>query len=122
MVYHLYVLLLEGDNYYVGITRNPNRRFGEHFSGNGSKWSKLHSPISVISREEVLDEDIAKVHERILTLKYMKEYGINKVRGAGYPQVILPEATKRSIRKKLDHGCFICFDLNHWAHQCPYIY
>ena len=40
----VYVLELEGGNYYVGMSHNLSQRLAQHFSGNGAKWTKLHKP------------------------------------------------------------------------------
>lgn len=47
MVY-IYVLKLEQDKYYIGKTDNPNIRLENHFSSNGSEWTKLYKPLKII--------------------------------------------------------------------------
>ena len=80
---YLYILLLEGDNYYVGITRNLKLRLGNHFARKGSEWTKLHKPLKLI----YLKENIAPIEERDATLEYMKAYGWWRVRGASWTRV-----------------------------------
>ena len=72
-----YVLALEDDCVYVGKTYNFNMRLGQHMGGTGSKWTRLHKPTGKIL-EIILGE-----HERETTLRYMREHGWEKVRGAG---------------------------------------
>ena len=38
---YVYTLNLKGGNKYVGYTKNPDKRFEEHFSGNGAQWLLL---------------------------------------------------------------------------------
>ena len=77
-----YVLKLENDKFYVGKSWNLNMRLGQHFTGKGSKWTKLHSPLELL---EVVLGDV----ERETTLKYMETTGWVNVRGAGWCQVKL---------------------------------
>lgn len=80
----LYVLELEGGNYYVGQTvENIEKRIKKHFKGKGSAWTKKHHPKTI---KEIVDigeitytqgEEI----ENQYVVKYMKEYGWEKVRG-----------------------------------------
>ena len=83
--YHLYVLKCENDCWYIGVTKDLQKRFNQHKDGVGSKWTKEHEPLSV---EEDFDLicDSHTIHdaERMLTLAYIHTYGADKVRGAGY--------------------------------------
>ena len=79
----IYTLLLDDNNYYVGLTSNLNMRLLEHFEGIfPSKWTKLHKPIKLM---EVFVGD-SKL-ENIITLKYMVKYGYKKVRGSSYTRI-----------------------------------
>ena len=84
----LYVLRLQNEKWYIGRTSNLERRFTQHMNGTGAKWTVLHVPINIHeSRPLVSDED-----EDLVTLEYMKQYGIYNVRGGV------------SVRLNLDHG------------------
>jgi predicted GIY-YIG superfamily endonuclease len=78
----VYALLLEGENFYVGITRDLDRRLSEHFSGKGSEWTKLHKPMGLIETWK----NAAPIEERNITLAYMEKYGWWRVRGARWTQ------------------------------------
>ena len=80
----LYVLKLEGDNWYVGMSYNLNIRWAQHWSGNGAKWTKLHPPISV---ERVIFDATEEGIENRITLQMMEIYGNDKVRGGSYCKV-----------------------------------
>lgn len=82
----IYVLELLDGNYYVGYSSDDKieNRINKHFKGQGSMWTKKYQPISVI---KIIDGD--KITERDITIEYMKKYGFNKVRGAGWTAVNL---------------------------------
>ena len=76
----MYVLELEGGNYYCGITTNLNLRYCQHFTGRGgAKFTRLHKPIRIMS-VEVGDSSI----ERERTKELMRKYGWENVRGGSY--------------------------------------
>ncbi len=79
----VYVLELEGENYYVGMSKKSiEDRISTHFNGNGSAWTKLHAPVSVKETVEV-STDI-KDYEKWMTKKLMLEFGWESVRGAAW--------------------------------------
>ena len=45
---YVYILLCEGENYYVGSTVDLGRRLRQHFSGEGANFTRKHPPISLI--------------------------------------------------------------------------
>lgn len=105
---YCYVLKLEEDNYYVGLTSNLKRRIKEHFDNNGSKWTKIHKPIEIHSLHEISSIYIAPEYydilpyfdiyslrgchesfeisdlyvESYITYDMITKYGFNKVRGS----------------------------------------
>jgi len=80
---YVYTLNLEGGAKYVGYTENPNQRIAQHFSGNGSKWTQKHQPISVNSIQKVSSVSHAKKLETQVYYKMKEYHGASKVRGAG---------------------------------------
>lgn len=81
----LYVLALEDDCYYVGITSNPESRIRAHFESDGAKWTQHHPPLYVALRCDSLSHP--KPAERTLTLLLMDAVGWKSVRGASWTQV-----------------------------------
>lgn len=83
--FHLYVLELEQGKWYIGITtQKVETRFEQHRNGfAGASWTKKYRPIGIHDSKFLgdLDEESAKLFETRVTLKYMKRYGINNVRG-----------------------------------------
>ena len=106
---YIYTLLLEDGYYYVGRTKDWERRRGEHFNKKGSEWTKLHPPLEVLSTETFLvssqeEEDRWENHQ---TIKMMKERGWQKVRG-GFWCICGEMETLLGIHH---HGYFIDIDI-----------
>jgi predicted GIY-YIG superfamily endonuclease len=77
----VYVLRLEDDFYYVGITYNLNQRMSQHWTGVGARFTRLHKPIEVIKVVYPANErDI----ENKITREYIQLFGKEKVRGGKY--------------------------------------
>jgi predicted GIY-YIG superfamily endonuclease len=114
----IYVLLCEKNRYYVGKTQRPlTARIEEHFKQHGSEWTKKYRPIKVV--EVIPDAD--QFDEDKHTKKYMKKYGIDKVRGGTYTQMELPEYSILALEKELCSASDLCFRCNrpgHFANQC----
>ena len=85
----LYVLKLEGENFYVGTTsKTPEVRFEEHVRGyltgrGGAVWTRLHKPLSILDRRDLklTTREKAERYEDKVTRKYIKAYGLDNVRG-----------------------------------------
>jgi predicted GIY-YIG superfamily endonuclease len=114
----IYVLKLEGGNYYVGKAENPSRRYQEHVEGKGSAWTKKWKPICVerlIPGADALDEDK-------YTKEMMMKYGITKVRGGSYVRLELePQEIaflQREFRGASDQ-CSECGASGHFVKSCP---
>ena len=91
---HVYVLKLEQEKYYIGIS-NDEKRINNYFNGNGSSWTKKYKPLSIIEKIDNADKNT----EREMTLKYMKLYGWRNVRGAGWTgiEIYCPSELRESI-------------------------
>ena len=80
----IYVLELEQNKIYVGITYNLNLRYAQHLSGRGAKWTRLHKPQRIL---EVVVDDVSLNKENEVTKKYMETFGKDNVRGGSYCRV-----------------------------------
>lgn len=76
----VYVLELEGGNYYVGYSDNMTRRIAQHFAGEGAQWTKKHPPVKIVAKH--LGAGLQTEQEITKTL--MATHGKNKVRGGSY--------------------------------------
>lgn len=85
--YWLYVLRLQQNKYYIGITsrKDPSSRIREHMNGfYSAQWTKKYKPIECTEKIDLgmLTEDQAYSQENKRTLQYMAKYGVNNIRGA----------------------------------------
>lgn len=113
----LYVLKCSGDKYYVGCTNNLLRRLNEHFSGNGSEWTKLHKPVKLV----YIKDTVSGLEEDMLTKEYMIKYGISQVRGARYCQLELPVSTVLGLEQDIWSAqgvCLRCGRNTHYVIDC----
>jgi predicted GIY-YIG superfamily endonuclease len=83
----LYILKLKDDKYYIGITLNLNQRLAQHFSGEGSQFTKKYKPLEVL--KVIYNNDINEEYENNLTLEYMEKYGWENVRGGYYTRLVI---------------------------------
>jgi hypothetical protein len=116
MVY-IYVLKLENNKYYIGKTNNPTFRLENHFSSNGSAWTKKYKPIKV----EELIHNCDDYDEDKYTKIYMDKFGISNVRGGSYSSVNLDEKTINHLQRMsngTNNNCFICGLNGHFANKC----
>jgi predicted GIY-YIG superfamily endonuclease len=109
--YWLYVLLLEGGKYYVGITsqQDPHDRIKQHFNGfYSAEWVKAYKPVKTLEVVDLGDvtKDVAEVAENTTTLSYMRGFGYQNVRGGRFTysgryiklwRALIPESTWRLV-------------------------
>jgi len=83
---YLYALQLENDCYYIGQTRDLDKRFNQHKKGIGAIWTSIHKPIKMIEFWSIGEytQDSAMQFENEMTIKYMDTYGIQNVRGGDF--------------------------------------
>ena len=93
----IYILRLEHGYWYIGRTTNMERRYMQHISGKGAKWTFLHRPLAIHETISLKSEK----HEDEITIEYMKKYGMHNVRGGKFCQVELKDYNIREIEKKL---------------------
>ena len=116
MVY-IYVLKLTSNKYYVGKTTNPSFRLKDHFTKNGSSWTKIFKPIKL----HELRPDCDSFDEDKITLQYMKKHGIDNVRGGSFCQYKLTKTSKETINRMINGStdkCYKCGEAGHFANNC----
>lgn len=86
--YHriVYVLELEDNCFYIGYTNHPKERLDKHFNGGSAIWTKFHHPIMIVEMLEVHSLLEGLKVENQVTNRYIKKYGVKKVRGGGFTQ------------------------------------
>lgn len=100
MNYTLYILKLEQDRYYVGITcRTLDKRLAEHFSGYGSAWTEIYKPVRLHAYKKLGNVTIEEAEriENHYTALYMEKYGFDNVRGGNIVSIkgdITPHITR----------------------------
>jgi len=114
---NVYTLKLEGGKFYVGKSNDPISRIKAHTRSRGSKWTSLYKPVRVI---EVI-ENCDNFDEDKYTIKYMKIYGIDNVRGGSFCKLELTEQDTQTINKMIccsGNKCFRCGRSGHFITNC----
>jgi predicted GIY-YIG superfamily endonuclease len=109
----LYVLKCKNKAYYVGKTSNLSIRILDHFSNNGSVWTKLNPPLKVVETIENADA----FDEDKYTKKYMSIHGILNVRGGSYVQNKLSTEQISLLTTELASAKNLCFKCGYEGHM-----
>ena len=129
----IYTLKLRDGCYYVGKVLNERgvlRRYmqhrGERVGGHlGACWTRLPPPLgtTVADMEYSAPQEIrSSLDELFVTLEMMEKYGIDKVRGSIYSQVVLPPRVRAHIVTELrgaNEECYRCGNVGHFVSMCP---
>lgn len=63
MAYFCYMVICANGAYYTGWTTDPQRRVGEHNTGRGARYTRMHGPVELVYVEEVADHSTALKRE-----------------------------------------------------------
>ena len=113
----IYILKLKENKYYIGKTKNIEKRWNDHIAGNGSGWTKKYKPISLIKTvlsTSYFDEDK-------YVKEYMSKYGIENVRGGTYSNIELDDNCISVLEKEIRHSknlCTRCGRDTHFIKDC----
>jgi predicted GIY-YIG superfamily endonuclease len=113
----IYILKLEDNKYYVGKTKNINNRILDHFTNNGSEWTKKYKPIEIINEYKSYDN----IDEQRYTWETMVKYGIDNVRGGAHCKIELADSEKEYIKQcinSITDKCYKCGIKGHFAKEC----
>jgi hypothetical protein len=116
MVY-IYVLKLEQEKYYIGKTNNPQFRLDNHFTSNGSEWTKIYKPVMLLELRPNCDD----YDEDKITRQYMDKYGIENVRGGSFVSIKLNKSTIDHLQQMsngTNNKCFTCGCIGHFTNNC----
>ena len=114
----IYALRLAEGNFYIGRSGNVMKRINQHFKGEGSVWTKLHKPLSIV---EII-HNCDNFDEDKYTLMYMSIYGKEKVRGGAFCSIVLGGADKYIIDRMIcgaTNKCVKCKKPGHFFTDCP---
>jgi putative endonuclease len=62
-MWFVYILLCSDGSYYTGSTNDVTKRFKEHLSGRGARYTKSHKPEKIIYQESFATKSEALKHE-----------------------------------------------------------
>jgi predicted GIY-YIG superfamily endonuclease len=113
----IYILKLENNKYYVGVTSNLDKRLTDHMHGKGSEWTKKYKMKSLYK----LIHDYNAFDEDRYTKEYMNKFGIDNVRGGSYSNFYLTPEQKKLLIKELrtaNDECFKCGRNTHYSNKC----
>ena len=106
-----YVLKLRSGKWYVGYTTKGVERILDHIDENGAKWTKKYAPVKPIpwsqtppGKTKATPKNKLNNDEDKLTLKLMKEHGINNVRGGSWCMVKMRQKTFRELEGLISKG------------------
>jgi predicted GIY-YIG superfamily endonuclease len=113
----IYVLRLITEKYYIGKSKNIDKRILSHFSNSGSEWTKMYKPLEVV---EII-KNVNNFEEDKKVKEYMLKYGIDSVRGGTYSKINLSNDEKHFIKRELYTAmdlCFKCGSYGHFISEC----
>ena len=61
--YYVYILLTENNTLYCGYTDDVKKRFKEHLSGKGAKYTRANKPVRILYTKEFLTKSDAQKEE-----------------------------------------------------------
>jgi len=109
--YYVYILALENEKYYVGISRDVYKRYYEHVNRKGAHFTRIHHPVGLVCMRELncWSKELAEQEETKMTLFMMTLFGVENVRGGDYFQadfkdvkMALGDSLYNAICKKFD--------------------
>jgi putative endonuclease len=66
----VYILKCRDNSLYTGITNDPQKRFKEHVSGKGGRYTRSHKPIKMVYLEKTSNR--SKAMKREARIKRMR--------------------------------------------------
>lgn len=113
----IYILRLQGGNYYVGKTTDFTARLQAHMDRRACTWTTKHPVVSV---EQVLPDTDPFEEDKQVKI-YMAKHGIQKVRGGAYVTEVLSLEQLAALRREIWGAkdlCTTCGRKGHYAKAC----
>lgn len=76
-----YVLLCSNNSFYRGYTNDLDKRFQQHLSGKGAKYTRMHKPIKIVYFEEFSVKEDALKREKYFKSAIGKKWLADKLKG-----------------------------------------
>ena len=114
---NIYILKLADNKYYVGKSKDPEKRFLEHADGNGSTWTAKYEPIEILK----VIKDASPFDEDKFVKEYMSKHGIENVRGGSYVKEVLDQKDLNILQKEIRNAtdcCTKCGNKGHFVKDC----
>jgi len=67
----VYILKCTDDSFYTGITNDPKKRFEQHISGKGGRYTRSHKPVKIVYLEKLPNR--SKAMKREARIKRMRK-------------------------------------------------
>jgi hypothetical protein len=95
----IYLLQLEQGKYYVASSDLPKEEIISYHSNKDNEWLKLYKPIKIMSemKGDVYDEEM-------YTIKTMKIFGLDNVRGSSFSETILLDHDKMKVQEIINNN------------------
>lgn len=72
--YFVYILLCRDGSYYTGYSQDPEKRFIQHKSGRGARYTKMYAPKKIVYLQSLRTRGAAMKREReIKTLSHKEK-------------------------------------------------
>lgn len=78
-MHYVYLMLCNNGSIYTGVTDNTTRRFFEHKSGKGARYTKIYKPTQILRTEKYQTREEALKRERQIK-GWRKEKKINLIK------------------------------------------
>ena len=117
---YVYALELEANRWYIGSSRDPERRYQAHATGQGAAFTKLFTPLRLVGYR-LATQTLPALDEDREVIEYMAKYGIDNVRGGTFSQPQLSDAQKSTLQQMIAHAqdlCFKCGAPGHFGSKC----
>ena len=114
---YVYIIQLEDNRFYVGMTGNPQFSMSRHFNAAGTPWTTKYNPIKIIEFIPDCDKYDEDKHVR----RYMENYGIDRVRGGSFCDEVLPDAMRcmlEDMKHASESACSKCGQSGHLIRNC----
>ena len=80
--YYVYILLTQRDTLYCGYTDNVEKRFREHLSGKGAKYTRANKPLKIVYQKEFSSKSDAEKEEYSIKHKLNKKQKLELIGSA----------------------------------------